>query len=240
MKKSTFVFTGLLLAAIIAMSVTARAEENQILVSATGTVTVRPDMAEFGVVLRSVEKDAGKAAARTAEKYRAVQQALRSAGIPPEDATTSSFTVSPEWEWDAAAGRNHLKGYAARHLITVRVRSLTETGRAIDAVTGAGADEVHPLVFSSSRFDLQRRQALAAAVEQARTDAEVMAKAAGGRLGQAIELSVGQPVYRGGPVMETMAMKAAAAPAPTEIAPSDQDISVTVNTRWKLLGASSR
>ena len=224
-----------------AFSVDVLAEENQIVVGASGKVSVKPDMAEFGALVKSEAKTADQAAARTAEKYRAVQQALRQAGIPAEDAPTASFTVSPQWEWDQSQGKNVLNGYSARHLVMVKVRNLSLTGKAVDAAVKAGADEVQQITFSSSRYDALRRQALAAAVANARGDAEIMAKAAGGRLGGVIELSVGQPMYRPSPAMDVMAMKAAAPEAaPTEIAPSDEDIVVNVNSRWRFLGASTR
>ena len=70
-------------------------------------------------------------------------------------------------------------------------------GRAIDAAVQAGADEVQSITFSSSRYEALRQQALAVAVGNARRDAEIMARAAGGRLGQLIEVSVSQPVYGG-------------------------------------------
>jgi uncharacterized protein YggE len=213
----------------------ARADEPQIVVSAAGTVSVKPDMAEFGVVVKSDAKSADKAAAETADKYRKVQGALRTAGIPLEDAPTASYTVSPDWEWDPSLGKSLLKGYSARHALMVKVRTLVVIGRAIDAVVQAGADEVQSVSFSSSRFEALRQQALAAAVGNARKDAATMAQAAGGRLGQLIEVSVSQPVYSARFSLDTMAMKSAPAPAPTEIAPSEQDIVVTVNSRWRFI-----
>ncbi len=232
--KTKLIFCTLwLLAGVAALSLTARAEESQIVVSASGKVSVKPDMAEFGVVLQSNAKSAERAAAETAEKYHRVQAALRTAAVPLEDAPTASYTVSPDWEWDQSQGKSLLKGYTARHAIMVHVRTLGLIGRAIDAAVQAGADEVQSITFSSSRFDELRQQALAAAVGNARKDGSIMAQAAGGRLGQLLEASVTQPQYGGRPAMEMMALKAA--PAPTEIAPSEQDIVVMVTSRWRFI-----
>jgi uncharacterized protein len=237
LKTKLFFFSFFLFAVMAGISLTARAEERQVVVSAAGTVSVKPDMAEFGVVVKSDAKTADKAAAETAGKYRHVQSALRTAGIPLEDAPTASYTVSPLWEWDQVLGKSLLKGYSARHTIMVKVRNLGTVGRVIDAAVQAGADEVQNIMFSSSVYEGLRQQALAAAVSNARRDAAIMASAAGGHLGQLIEVSVSQPVFGGRPVMEAMAMKAAPAPAPTEIAPSEQDIIVTVNTRWRFIAS---
>lgn len=237
MKIKLMFFSVWLIIGMAGFSVKACAEESQVVLSASGTVSVKPDMAEFGVVVKSDAKTADKAAAETAEKYRRVQGALRAAGIPLEDSPTASYTVSPRWEWDQPLGKNLLKGYTARHTIMVKVRILDIIGRVIDAAVQAGADEVQNISFSSSRYEALRQQALAAAVANARRDAAIMAQAAGGRLGQLIEVSGSQPQYEGRPVMEAMAMKAAPAPVPTEIAPSEQDIVVTVTTRWRFIAS---
>jgi hypothetical protein len=213
------------------------AAEPQVVVSASGKVSIKPDMAEFGVVIKSDAKAADKAAAETAVRYRTVQSALRKAGIPIEDAPTSAYTVSPRWEWSPSLEKNILKGYSAVHTIKVKVRSLATTGRAIDAVVQAGADEVQSISFSSSSYDELRQQALAEAVGNARRDSVVMAKAAGGTLGELIEVSVSQPVYGGRPVFEAMALRAAPAPVPTEIAPAEQEVSVLVNSSWHFIGS---
>ncbi len=234
--KTKLIFCSVwLLVTVSFFSLTAHAEESQVVVSASGKVSVKPDMAEFVVVLQSNAKSAERAAAETAEKYRRVQAALRLATVPLEDAPTASYTVSPNWEWDQLQGKSLLKGYTARHALMVKVRSLGLIGRAIDAAVQAGVDEVQSITFSSSRYEELRQEALAAAVGNARRDAAVMARAAGGRLGQLIEVGVSQPPYAGRPVMEMMALKAA--PAQTEIAPSEQDVVVTVTSRWRFIAS---
>ncbi len=237
MKTKLIFFSAWLLLAVAGFTLNARAEEPQVLVSASGTVSVKPDMAEFGVVVKSDAKSADKAAAEAAERYRKVQGALRTAGISLEDAPTATYTVSPNWEWDPSLGKSLLKGYSARHLIMVKVRTLGIIGRVIDAVVQAGADEVQSISFSSSRYEVLRQQALAVAVGNARRDAATMALAAGGRIGQLIEVSFSQPVYSGRFSMDSIALKSAPSPAPTEIAPSEQDIVVTVNSRWRFIGS---
>jgi uncharacterized protein len=240
MKKRVIFFSTCLIVVLFGWSLQARAEESQVVVTSSGTVSVKLDMAEFGVVVKSDAKNADKAAAETAVKYRTVQNALRNVGIPPEDASTTGYTISPNWEWEQSTGKNVLKGYSARHAMIVKVHSLGTIGRVIDAVAAAGADEVQNIKFLSSRYDALRQQALAAAVGNARRDGEVMARAAGGRLGQLIEVSFSQPSYQERPYMEAMAVKMSPSPASTEIAPADQDISVNINSRWRFISSPAR
>ena len=109
MKTKLIFFSVWLFVVMVGLSLTAHADEPQVVVSAAGKVSVKPDMAEFGVVVKSDAKSADKAAAETAEKYRRVQGALRTAGISLEDAPTASYTVSPDWEWDPSLGKSLLK-----------------------------------------------------------------------------------------------------------------------------------
>lgn len=235
MKKKLLFISACCFLWLLVFSLAVYAEESQVVVSASGTVSVKPDMAEFGIVVKSDAKTADKAAAETAEKYRSVQNALRAAGIPLVDASTTGYSVSPRWEWEQTTGKNILNGYSARHTIMVKVRALGLVGRAVDAAVQAGADEVQGISFLSSTYEALRQQALAAAVDNARRDAVIMARAAGGRLGQLIEVSVNQPVYGERPAIEAMALKSAPAPAQTEIAPSEQDIVVRVTSRWRFI-----
>jgi uncharacterized protein YggE len=240
MKMKLLVFAAGLILFLSGYALPLLAEEGRIVVSATGKVSVKPDMAEFAVVVKSDALNADKAAADTAEKYNMVQKALRTAGIPSDDASTSSYTISPRWEWEPSLNKNVLKGYSARHTLSLKVRSLGSIGKVIDAVVKAGADEVQNIIYSSSRYDELRQKALAIAVGNARRDGVIMASAAGGRLGQLIEISFGQQAFKERPFMEGIALRASPAPAQTEITAADQDISVTINSRWRFITSAAK
>ncbi|MEI8185147.1 MAG: SIMPL domain-containing protein [Chlorobiaceae bacterium] len=240
MKNKLFFICLLFFVESHALSLVGYAEESQVVVSATGRVSVKPDMAEFDVVVKSDADTAERAVSETAAKFRTVQNMLRTAGISKEDASSVSYTVSPRLEWDQSLGKSLLKGYTARHTIKVTVRILEKIGRAIDAVVRGGADEVQTVNFSSSNFDSLRQKALADAVENARREAGIMARAAGGRIGQLIEVSINEPSIRVRTHMAGVAMKAAPSSAPTEIAPAEQDIAVTINSRWRFIAFSAK
>ena len=216
------------------------AGETGISVSASSTVSYDPDTAEFTTTVEASEKDAARASAKVAMLWSSLQQALRKAGIPATDATSASYTVSPEWEWNSSNGKREFRGYKARHVVRVVVRDLGKLGGAIDAVVGAGAGTVDGLGYSSSRFETLRTQALENAVKSAKHDAEVMARAAGGRLGQPLELQYGQP-QPDYPVMRAaMAEGFKAAPMPTEVEPGEQKLTVSVSSRWQFVSGSGK
>jgi uncharacterized protein YggE len=127
-------------------------------------------------------------------------------------------------------------GYIARNIVQADVRRIEQVGPLIDGALGAGGNMVNSLRFFSSRADEARRLALADAVVKARSDAETMAKAAGGMLGPLIEMStagdVRPAVYD---VMVSARMAASESSAPTPIDPGEQIVTVSISARWTFL-----
>jgi len=109
----------------------------------------------------------------------------------------------------------------------LKLRRIDDVGRAIDAALAKGANEISSLQFSSSKSDSVRSVALASAVADAKAQAEAMARAAGGSLGQLLELSTSMPI-RPMPMMQPTMARAAATP----ITPGEQSISATVSAKW--------
>lgn len=152
-------------------------------VTATGTVSAAPDEAvvRFAVV-RSADI-AETARAGLADDVAAVREALRDAGVPGEAVETVSFGVVPVYENDRSGTAEETRnpaGYRATHALAVTV-PVDDAGPTVDAVVGAGADEVYGVAFTLSddrRADL-RAQAVERAVAAARADADAAADAAG-------------------------------------------------------------
>jgi uncharacterized protein YggE len=91
---------------------------------------------------------------------------------------------------------------------------------------------INSLQFYASNVEAARREAIGAAVRKARADAEAAAKAAGGAVGDLLELSIG--AYYPPQPRPMIAMKAQAA-ADTPIVGGDETVAVDVTTRWKFV-----
>jgi hypothetical protein len=152
---------------------------------------------------------------------------LRAIGIPGDQMQTANYSVTPETPYMPSTAPRTV-AYSVSNSLLVKLRRIDDVGRAIDAALAKGANEISSLVFSSSTADSVRSVALAAAVADARIQAEAMARAAGGSLGQLLELSTSMPV-RPMPMMQTFSARAA---VQTPITPGEQSISATVSARW--------
>jgi uncharacterized protein YggE len=229
-------------AAVVAMPVDAQQPTPpqpppQIVTSGEGEAQVTPDRARIQIAVETRGRTAAAAADENARIQQAVLARLRALGIPAERLLTTGYNVQPEYQYDPqGGGRPRISGYVARNTVRADVWQIDRVGPTIDAPLGAGANSIGSLDFYSSREDEVRRQALTAAVRQARLDAEAMAVAAGGRLGALIEVQSGgyhrpppMPFARGGVMME------AAQAADTPIAPGEQTFRTSVTARWQFI-----
>jgi uncharacterized protein len=231
-------FFGVCAASALPATVTAQvaSPQRQIVVTAQGEIKVSPDRAYLSLGVQSRATTAAEAAADNARRQRAIIDTLRSLGFRPEQISTMNYHVHPEMRYDERGRVPEVIGYVVSNMVRVDIHQVDRIGSAIDASLKKGANQIHGLDFYVSNPDEARRQAIADAIRRARGDAEAIAAAAGARLGQLLEVSTGGGggpiVVRGG--MEMARMDAVAA-VPTPIEPGQENLRVTVVTRWQLL-----
>ncbi|HEY9227810.1 MAG TPA: SIMPL domain-containing protein [Gemmatimonadaceae bacterium] len=205
----------------------------QIVVTGTGQASVAPDRATIYIGVQTRAATAAAAGAENARRQRAILDTLRKVGVGSDQLSTTNYNVSPEMQY-SPTGQTPPKvtGYVVSNSVRVELRQIEDIARVIDAALAKGANEISSLQLYSSKADSVRRAALSGAVADARADAEALALAAGGRLGQLLELSSVEPTIR--PITVMMAPKAAAAER-TPIEAGQQTVSATVTARWAFL-----
>lgn len=208
----------------------------QSLIETSGRAEARivPDRATITVGVESRGATAAAAAADNARRQRAILDTLRSLGLTSDLLSTQNYSVSPEMQYPQG-GQPRVTGYTVSNVVRVEVRRLDDVPRIIDASLAKGANQIASLQFYSSKADSVRRVALAQAVANARADAEVLARAAGGSLGALLELSTEPNEIR--PITVPIAMARMSAAAPTPIEPGEATISAFVSARWAVQGA---
>jgi hypothetical protein len=204
-------------------------------VSGTGESRVTPDRAFVTIGVETRRPTAAQAGTENARQTRNVIDAVRGAGIAADDISTTDYSVTPDYQYDQPSRSTRVTGYIVRNAVRVRVLKLDQTGAVLDAALSKGANTIHGVELVASTLPSARREALANAVEQAKADAEVMARAAGGTLGPLLEMSSGETVV---PVFEKAMMvrsMAAAADAATPIAGGQQTVQARVSARWRFI-----
>jgi len=148
-------------------------ERGGITVTGTAQVATVPDRAEVTFGVESRGRTAREALAANNIEMRRVLTALRGAGVAPADLQTQSVSLSPVTSED---GRS-IAVYAASNSVTALVQSIGRVGAVIDAGVGAGANTIYGPSLRRSDTEAVYRQALRAAVVDARAKAEALADA---------------------------------------------------------------
>jgi uncharacterized protein YggE len=198
-----------------------------ITVSGTGIADGEPNRADFTFGVVTEGRTARGALAANAAEARRVIAALRGADVAERDIQTQQVSISPVSSED---GRT-VTGYQARNSVIARLRDLARAGAAIDAAVEAGANEVYgPNLIQSDRATIER-QALQAAMADARAKAQAVASAGGVTLGRLMTVVEGGG---GAPPMPYAGDARAAAESSTPIAPGTQEIQAFVTVTYSV------
>ncbi|MEO7083871.1 MAG: SIMPL domain-containing protein [Gemmatimonadaceae bacterium] len=203
----------------------------QVVTSGTGESRLSPDRAVISIGVQSRATTAAQAGADNARRQRAILDTLRALGVSSDQLSTTGYSVFPEMNAVSPQAPPKVTGYTVSNTVRVDVRKLDDVSRYIDATLAKGANTMSGLQFYSSKADSARRAAMAMAVANARADAEVIARAAGGTLGPVLSMES----EGGGSVRFDLPMAKMAMASPTPIEPGQQTISATVTVRWQFV-----
>jgi uncharacterized protein YggE len=165
-------------------------------VNAQGSSRRTPDMAAFSAGVTTQGQTASEAFSANSGKMNQVMAALRKAGIDPRDIQTSNLNLNPVYSqpkrlpdgsYDGEA--RVIVGYEATNNVTVRQRKLGDMGKVIDALVGAGANQVNGPSFMLSEPDAAEDEARIEAMKKARARADLYARAAGLRVARIVTIS---------------------------------------------------
>jgi uncharacterized protein len=205
-------------------------------VSGQGEVRAEPDRATVALGVESRKPKLEDARAAVAKTVDAVLKLTRELKIDPQQVRSTRINVQPEYNWGANnANERTLIGYFVSRQVEVELHDLEKLGQLLERATDLGVNQMgDPRLDSSKRQDLVR-EALAKAVVDARQNAEVIAKAAGARLGNARTINANtefsQPPV---PMVRAMAMEAkAAGGAPYQS--GEMTFNATVNVQYDLI-----
>lgn len=213
--------------------------------SAVGESRVTPDRALVQVTVDSRSQTAAGAGADNRAKQERVIEAVKAAGVAAPQIRTAGYRVYPEYAQPEKGKAPRVTGYHASNTVQVEVRSIENVGKVIDAALDAGATNIGSVGLYASSTDSARREAVQKAVTKARGEAEAAATAAGGSLGQLIELTIDpggvprplmQQVVATGAVITSADMSAAMMSTPVE--PGESLVLAVVRVRWQFVSGT--
>lgn len=237
MRKLAFLWFAIGSAPLMGQQGVSNASFPSISVGSQGVVKVSPDRANIHISVQTRAPTAAAAATENAVKQKAVIQAIRALGIPAGDISTIGYNVFPEQRYEPNR-EPVIVGYNVTNTVAVELKALTSVGTVIDAALSKGANMISSLQFYASNTESARREAIGAAIQKARADAEAAARAAGGTVGGLLEINIGA-YFTPPPRPLSVTLDAARSQAmDTPISPGEQTVTVSVSTRWSFIGSN--
>jgi len=231
---------GLLAALVLVVSgvaVAAEAPPRLVSVSGSGEVKAQPDMASVTLGVEARNPSLAEARAQVNATVDRVLALTRDLKIDPKLVDSTRLQVQPEYRWDEKTSQQVLLGYLVSRQVDIELRDLDRLGALLEKAVSAGVNQVGGARLDSSRRKELEREALARAVEDARLNADALARAAGARLGPVQSLSAaGAMPFR--PMYAEKAMVAAAPPAgdaEQTYTPSEMKFTASVSAQYALL-----
>jgi len=206
-------------------------------VTGSGEVKAQPDMAyvTLGVeARRPTLAEARTEVNATVERVLALTRELK---IEPRFVDSTRLQVQPDYRWDEKSSSQVLLGYVVSRQVDVELHDLDRLGTLLEKSVSAGANQVGGARLDSSRRKELERAALTQAVDDARLNADALARAAGARLGpvQSLSTTGTMPV----PMYAERAMSVAAAPmadaAEQSYQSSEMKFTASVSAQFELL-----
>lgn len=174
------------------VQVTTTSKAAELAVVGEGKVEVVPDIAylDAGVAVNNA-KTVGEAQSTITKVNNDLIEAMKQFGIKKEDIKTSNYSVYPNYSYQDNVSR--IDGYNGNATITVKIRNTAQVPTVIESATNAGANQINGVRFSVEKPEKYREQARLKAIENAREQAQKLAKSLGIPLGKVVNVVESTP-----------------------------------------------
>lgn len=182
------IFANILALAIILVCLPLQADDpvRQIAASGVGTVTVQPDMATVQFSFSAKSKEARQAKSLIDTQVTNLLKLCDKLGIAEKDIQAANLSIYPEYEYQ---GQRKLIGYQVSRNVRTTLRNMSLYPELLDGAVGIGASHSgNPLLDFGDR-DALENEAMLKAFRQARQKAQLLAREAGGKLGEVISVN---------------------------------------------------
>lgn len=207
----------------------------EIVVSASGSAFVTPDIALIDLGVTTEGMDIGKITTENTDKMNKIIGEVKASGVAEKDIKTVNYSLSPKYDY--VRGVSVFKGYALTQQIAVKVRDFGKIGEVMGKGTQNGANLIGDFQFMIEDENGAMQSARADAIQKAKAQAESIAQQAGIKLDKVVNVydSGYSPVtnyYSSAKAMDSSGMGTVA--AVPQIQAGQQEVSVTINLVYRI------
>jgi len=211
------------------------AQANTVYVGVDGKYEAAPDTAFIQFNLSVQEETAQAAYQHASKEAEQIRQILQANGVEPKTANLGFFSIQPVFDWKTA--KRKLVAYQVTTDVTLKLKDFAKVGSITQQLADANVSETQTVNYALDNMDDAKSKAVEDAYRRARASADTLAHASGRTLGELSYASVDtfenpRPLPR---MSRPMAMRAEAAPAPTEeFTPQNVTVTAHVNALFNL------
>jgi uncharacterized protein len=238
---------AILFAALLVLSGQAHAQNRDaapaegIVIRTEGEIRMKPDIATIQAGVVSEGKTAAEALARNTPALAKLVEAVKAAGIAPADLVTSQVSLTPRMTQPPVTPGPRppraatIDGYEARTGLTITVRDLAKAGPLIDALVGAGSNEMSGIGFGLADEGKAKDAARRKAAEAARARATLYAEALGVKLGDLVSIVEAEAEAIARPQGDMRSFRMAASATPISVEPGEMTVTSSLRTVWRIV-----
>jgi len=168
----------------------------QITVIGLGTVSASPDIVRANLGVQVTAPTVTEATQQNNKTMDAVLAQLKAAGVAAKDIQTSDYNIYPQRNNPGPNGPGEITGYQVTNMVQITIRNLDQVGQVLDQAIQAGANNITNISFDFSDPAQLQLQALDAAIANAQSHADQLAKSSGVQRGEVLSMS---EVFSSGP-----------------------------------------
>lgn len=175
------------------------------------SVDVAPDLATIFAGVTTEAATATEALRQNSAEMQKVIARIKALGVAEKDIQTTGINLNARYDYDQATQRQVFRGYQAANRVSVILRKIDDTGRVLDALVAAGANDIGGPNFSIDDDTAAKDAARQRAVERAEAQAKAYAAMFG--YDRARVLSIAEGIEGRGPMPEMAKARGVAAMA---------------------------
>jgi uncharacterized protein YggE len=215
-----------------AQNITTTTDINTLSVSGSATAIVKPDKVTVSLGLETTNRTADVALAANSKIISQVIDALKATGTRDNETSTSSFNISPNYNYSQASSTvSAITGFTVSNTIQIQSTNINNTSKWIDTAIDAGANTVDRIDFALSDKKLQETKTnlIKQAMQDARAKADFVASAAGVKLVGIRSISLNELTIQPPNPVPLAKQSLAAEARPTPIMSGQEEVATTID-----------
>jgi hypothetical protein len=166
-------------------------------VSGTAFTKVKPDRVVISIGVETTNKTAKASLAANSELMNEIISSLRNLGVKENETSTSSFTISPNYNYTESRTILNITGFTVTNSIQIDSSTLANISSWIDAAVASGANSINSIDFriSNNKLEDTKNMLIKDAIANAREKADIVSSELGLKVIGLKSITVGEFGY---------------------------------------------